>query len=55
MSIMKTTKHADRTYTFSYCEMVDSENDEEGDIQSYNEITLKPGQVRQIQLAVEFA
>ena len=46
MSILKVTKNEDRTFSFSYCEM--GENDESEAIQSYNEISLKPGQVRMV-------
>jgi len=56
VNILKVSKHEDRTYTLSYCEMVEeggAEGDE--DIQSYNEITLKPGQLKMIQSIFEFA
>lgn len=52
-SIVKVTKLADRSYNFTYCEL--SESEASGDIQCYNEITLKPGQVRMLQSLCEFA
>lgn len=42
MNILKITKREDRTYTFNYCEMSD-ENDNVDDLESYNEINLRPG------------
>ncbi len=54
MSILKISKQEDRSYVFNYCEMADSENEDE-EVQSYNEMTLKPGQVRMIQVMCEFA
>ena len=38
-NILKVTKNTDRTYTFTYCETGDLEDD----VQSYNEICIKPG------------
>ena len=53
MNIMKVTKTDGRNFTFSYCEMADGGDGDE-DIQSYNEISLKPGQVKMIQTLCEF-
>jgi len=53
MNILKITKGEGRMFTFSYCEMADNNNGDE-DIQSYNEVTLKPGQVRMVQTICEF-
>lgn len=64
VNILKIAKNADRTFTFTYCEMADGEeedlaegggNDDENEIQSYNEITLKPGQVKMVQEVCKFA
>ena len=56
MNILKVTKNEDRTYTFTFCEMADGDqfDDETESIQSYNEILLKPGQVRMVQNLCEF-
>ena len=43
MYILKIEKNEDRTYLFSYCEMADDGGASDEDIQSYNEILLKPG------------
>ena len=51
MQIMKVTKNEDLTYNFTYCEMAEDKDEE---IQSYNDITLKPGQVRMIQVMCEY-
>ena len=56
VTILKVAKQPDRSYLFSYCEMTDDERpDSDEEIQSYNEITLKPGQVLMIQRTLEFA
>ena len=53
---MKICKQKDRSYAFSYCEMVDNDNDnDDDDITSFNEIMLKPGQVKMIQVCCEFS
>ena len=49
-NILKICKNEDRTFSFSYCEAADDDN-----IQSFNEILLKPGQVRMVQSICEFA
>ena len=41
MSILKVAKLADRSYSFTYCEMGEDKGSE--DISCYNEINLKPG------------
>ena len=53
MNIMKVSKTEGRNFLFSYCEMADGGDGDEN-IQSYNEITLKPGQVKMIQTLCEF-
>ena len=53
VTIMKMSKQEDRSYVFSYCEMVETEG--EDDVTSFNEITLKPGQVKMIQVCCEHA
>lgn len=47
MYILKIAKNEDRSYLFTFCEMPDNMPGDE-EIQSYNEIILKPGQVRMI-------
>ena len=61
VNIIRVAKNTDRTFTFTYCEMVEAEGDPaegdpsgEQDIVSYNEITLKPGQVKMIQEVCRF-
>ena len=55
VTIMKLSKQEDRSYMFSYCEMTDNAPGAEDDeaIANFNEITLKPGQVRMIQVLCE--
>ena len=47
VTIMKIERNEDRSYNFTYCEMSedDAQNDgqEEADVKSFNEITLRPG------------
>jgi len=53
VTILKVNKQQDRTFSFSYCEMAENSGEDE-DVKSFNEITLKPGQVRMIQVILEF-
>ena len=61
VNILKVMKNSDRTFTFTYCEMTEGEGDpaegtqEDQDIVSSNEITLKPGQVTMLQEVCKFA
>ena len=56
VSILKIAKQQDRSYVFTYCEMPDDDgNGGSEEIQSYNELSLKPGQVRMLQVIAEFA
>ena len=47
MSILKINRNEDKSYNLTYCEMPDDDTEDldNADINSYNEITLKPGQI----------
>lgn len=53
MNILKITKREDRSFSFNYCEMADDKESVD-DMESYNDITLRPGQVKMVQVICEF-
>ena len=50
-NILKITKNEDRTFSFCYGEAADADDN----IEIYNEVLLKPGQVKMVQRVCEFA